>query len=57
MTTYMTSTTDYAAARTATLSAATDLYGAGSTDYNQAAPAWAGVTVGSLPSGRVPATP
>ncbi|KJK54891.1 M4 family metallopeptidase, partial [Saccharothrix sp. ST-888] len=31
LTTYMTSTTDYAAARTATLSAATDLYGAGST--------------------------
>ncbi|MDH6126917.1 M4 family metallopeptidase [Kitasatospora sp. GP82] len=56
LTTYFTSTTDYAAARTATLSAATDLYGAGSTEYNQVATAWAGVNVGSLPAGGVTVT-
>ncbi|MFB7663387.1 M4 family metallopeptidase [Kitasatospora sp. NPDC056138] len=56
LTTYMTSTTDYAAARTATLSAATDLYGASSTEYNQVATAWAGVNVGTVPSGGVTVT-
>jgi Zn-dependent metalloprotease len=50
LTAYMTSTTDYAAARTATLNAATDLYGANSTEYNQVATAWAAVSVGSLPN-------
>ncbi|MFJ9839820.1 M4 family metallopeptidase [Kitasatospora sp. NPDC101155] len=50
LTAYMTSTTDYAAARTATLNAATDLYGANSTEYNQVATAWAAVNVGSLPN-------
>ncbi|MFJ9456016.1 M4 family metallopeptidase [Kitasatospora sp. NPDC101447] len=50
LTAYMTSTTNYAAARTATLSAATDLYGANSAEYNAVATAWAAVNVGSLPN-------
>jgi Zn-dependent metalloprotease len=53
---YMTSTTNYASARTATLSAATDLYGAGSAEYNAVATAWAAVNVGSLPAGGVTVT-
>ena len=53
---YMTSTTNYAAARAATLNAASDLYGAGSAEYNAVATAWAGVNVGSLPSGGVTVT-
>ncbi|WP_326587927.1 M4 family metallopeptidase [Streptomyces sp. NBC_01294] len=40
------SNTNYAAARTATLQAAADLYGAGSVTYNNAANAWAGINVG-----------
>uniref|UniRef100_UPI00068FFDD6 M4 family metallopeptidase n=1 Tax=Kitasatospora setae TaxID=2066 RepID=UPI00068FFDD6 len=50
LTTYWTSTTNYASARAGTLSAATDLYGAGSAEYNATATAWAAVNVGSLPS-------
>nr|WP_263108211.1 M4 family metallopeptidase [Kitasatospora sp. DSM 101779] len=42
---YMTSTTDYKGARTATLNAAKDLYGATSTEYAQVAAAWAAVNV------------
>jgi Zn-dependent metalloprotease len=45
LTTYMTSSTDYHGARTATLSAAKDLYGAGSTQYNAVAAAWSAVDV------------
>jgi zinc metalloprotease ZmpA len=45
LTVYMTSSTNYHDARTATLSAATDLYGAGSTQYNAVNTAWAAVTV------------
>ncbi len=45
LTVYMTSGTNYAAARTATLSAATDLYGAGSPQYNAVAAAWSAVSV------------
>ncbi len=45
LTVYMTSSSDYAAARAATLSAATDLYGAGSTQYNAVAAAWSAVSV------------
>ncbi|MDQ0307943.1 Zn-dependent metalloprotease [Kitasatospora herbaricolor] len=56
LTAYMTSTTNYAAARTATLNAATALYGASSAEYNAVATAWAGVNVGSLPSGSVTVT-
>ena len=45
LTVYMTSSTNYAAARAATLSAATDLYGAGSSQYNAVAAAWSAVSV------------
>ncbi|HET7684602.1 MAG TPA: M4 family metallopeptidase [Marmoricola sp.] len=45
LTVYMTSNTDYAGARTATLDAARDLYGAGSTQYNAVAAAWSAVNV------------
>lgn len=41
----MTSNTNYAGARTATLSAATDLYGAGSVQYAAVAAAWSAVLV------------
>ncbi|MFB6956778.1 M4 family metallopeptidase [Streptomyces sp. NPDC056309] len=45
LTTYMTSTTNYKAARTATLNAASALYGSGSTEYNTVAAAWTAVNV------------
>jgi Zn-dependent metalloprotease len=45
LTVYMTSSTNYASARSATLSAATDLYGAGSNEYNAVAAAWSAVNV------------
>ncbi len=45
LTVYMTSGTTYAQARTATLNAASDLYGAGSTNYNTVAAAWSAVSV------------
>ncbi|GAA2399884.1 M4 family metallopeptidase [Streptomyces glaucosporus] len=45
----MTSTTDYAGARTATLSAAADLFGADSVQHKAVAHAWAAVNVGSRP--------
>lgn len=44
---YFKSNTNYAAARTATLQAAADLYGQGSTTYNNVANAWAGINVGA----------
>ncbi|MFF5287250.1 M4 family metallopeptidase [Streptomyces sp. NPDC013171] len=46
LTTYMTSSTDYAGARTATLQAAADLYGLGSDTYVNTANAWAAINVG-----------
>ena len=46
LTVYMTSSTNYAGARTATLSAAKDLYGAGSAEYGAVAAAWSAVNVG-----------
>ncbi|MDQ0931092.1 Zn-dependent metalloprotease [Streptomyces turgidiscabies] len=46
LTTYMTSSTNYAGARTATLNAARDLYGASSTEYAAVAAAWSAVSVG-----------
>jgi Zn-dependent metalloprotease len=52
LTTYMVSTTDYAQARTATLLAATDLYGAGGTEYKAVDAAWEAVAVDG--SARVP---
>ncbi|MEV4670826.1 M4 family metallopeptidase [Actinomadura sp. NPDC049382] len=45
LTTYMTSSTDYAAARTATLHAAKDLYGTRSKQYTTVAAAWTAVNV------------
>ncbi|MCK7626694.1 M4 family metallopeptidase [Streptomyces sp. RS10V-4] len=45
LTTYMTSTTDYKAAREATVKAATDLYGAGSAEVKGVESAWSGVNV------------
>ena len=45
LTVYFTSSTTYAQARTATLNAARDLYGAGSTQYNGVASAWSAVSV------------
>ncbi|MGW3654439.1 M4 family metallopeptidase [Streptomyces sp. NPDC005151] len=45
LSTYMTSTTNYAGARVATLQAATDLYGASSAEYAAVAAAWSGVNV------------
>ncbi|MGW1005463.1 M4 family metallopeptidase [Streptomyces sp. NPDC002520] len=45
LTTYFTSTTNYAGARTGTLQAAADLYGSGSAEYNAVAAAWSAVNV------------
>lgn len=53
LTAYFTSSTNYAGARTGTLSAATDLYGANSIQYNAVCAAWAAVSVGSC--GTTPA--
>ncbi|MFD7136669.1 M4 family metallopeptidase [Streptomyces sp. NPDC059894] len=47
LTTYMTSSTNYAGARTAALNAATALYGSGSTQYAGVGNAFAGINVGS----------
>ncbi|MBG0855430.1 M4 family metallopeptidase [Streptomyces spinoverrucosus] len=46
LTVYMTSSTDYAGARAATLDAARDLYGAGSAEYAAVGSAWSAVNVG-----------
>ncbi|MFJ9739606.1 M4 family metallopeptidase [Streptomyces sp. NPDC101166] len=46
LTSYMTSTTNYAGARTATLNAASALYGSTSTEYKTVAAAWSAVNVG-----------
>lgn len=45
LTVYMTSNTNYAGAHTATLNAAQDLYGAGSTQDDAVAAAWSAVNV------------
>ncbi|MFI1524418.1 M4 family metallopeptidase [Kitasatospora cineracea] len=47
LTTYMTSTTNYSSARTATLNAASDLYGANSQERYLISKAWAAVSVGT----------
>ncbi|UYQ64462.1 M4 family metallopeptidase [Streptomyces peucetius] len=54
LTVYMTSTTDYQGARTATLSAAGDLYGVSSAEYQAVDAAWAAVNVngGSTGGGK-----
>ncbi|HNH45543.1 MAG TPA: M4 family metallopeptidase [Myxococcota bacterium] len=48
---YMTSSTTFSGARTATLSAATDLYGSSSAEYAAVQNAWAAVGVGSAAGG------
>lgn len=45
LTGYMTSSTNYAGARAATLSAAASLYGSGSAEYNAVAATWSAVNV------------
>jgi len=45
LTVYMTASTSYSGARAATISAATDLYGATSTEVNTVAASWAAVSV------------
>ena len=47
LTTYMTSSTNFAGARTATLSAATAIYGATSAQYNSVLTGWCAVGVGA----------
>ena len=54
LTVYMTSGTNFSAARTATLNAATDLYGSSSAQYNSVATGWCAVGVGSCPGGSTP---
>jgi len=51
LTVYMTASTNFAGARTATLNAATDLFGASSSQYTKIATGWCAVGVGSCPSG------
>ncbi|MBH5337090.1 M4 family metallopeptidase [Streptomyces pactum] len=53
----MTSNTNYAGARDATLWAAGELFGVGSATYNNVANAWAGVNVGSRIADGVTVTP
>jgi Zn-dependent metalloprotease len=51
LTTYMTSSTNFAGARTATLNAATVLYGGTSAEFNAVATAWGLCGVGTVPGG------
>jgi len=57
LTVYMTASTNFAGARTATLNAATDLYGASSAQYNGIATAWCAVGVGACPNPNPTPTP
>ena len=57
LTQYFTSSTNFAGARQGTLSAAADLYGNGSAQYNAVANAWAAVGVGSAAGGGTPPPP
>jgi len=54
LTTYMTSSTNFSAARTATLNAATALFGASSAQYTSVATGWCAVGVGSCPVAPTP---
>uniref|UniRef100_UPI0028120199 M4 family metallopeptidase n=1 Tax=Streptomyces sp. TaxID=1931 RepID=UPI0028120199 len=56
LTTKFTSSTNYAGARTGTVAAATELYGAGSPEVLAVEHAWAGVNVGTRPGGTEPPT-
>ncbi|WP_198953297.1 M4 family metallopeptidase [Kitasatospora sp. CB01950] len=57
LTTYMTSSTNYAAARVATLQAAADLYGKTSATYMNTANAWAAINVGARVVDGIMVTP
>lgn len=57
LTRYMTSTTDYAGARTATLQAAADLFGVSSDAYEAVGNAWAAVAVGPRYVNHIAAKP
>ncbi|HXF42828.1 MAG TPA: M4 family metallopeptidase [Pyrinomonadaceae bacterium] len=57
LTVYMTSNTNFAGARTATLNAAADLFGTSSQQYNTVATAWCAVGVGSCPNPNPTPTP
>lgn len=57
LTVYMTSGTNFAGARTATLNAATDLFGSASSQYNTTATAWCAVGVGACPGPPPTPTP
>ncbi|HSK72317.1 MAG TPA: M4 family metallopeptidase, partial [Pyrinomonadaceae bacterium] len=54
LTVYMTSGTNFSGARTATLNAATDLFGSSSAQWTATATAWCAVGVGSCPGGATP---
>ncbi|MER5885626.1 M4 family metallopeptidase [Streptomyces sp. NPDC001941] len=54
LTTKFTSNTNYAAARTGTVAAATDLYGATSAEVKAVQDAWAGIAVGTRPGNPNP---
>ncbi|MCX2181744.1 M4 family metallopeptidase [Streptomyces sp. SKN60] len=54
LTTKFTSNTNYAGARTGTVAAATELYGAGSAEVTAVENAWAAINVGSRPGGGTP---
>jgi hypothetical protein len=54
LTSYMTSSTNFAGARTATLNAASAIFGSTSTQYNTTAAAWCAVGVGACPGGGTP---
>jgi hypothetical protein len=54
LTVYMTSGTNYAGARTATLNAATDLFGSTGTQYNTVATAWCAAGIGACPTTATP---
>lgn len=54
LTVYMTASTNFAGARTATLNAATDLFGVSSAQYNTVATGWCAVGVGTCPGGSTP---
>ncbi len=57
LTVYMTSGTNFSAARTATLNAATDLFGGTSAQYTTVATGWCAVGVGACPGGTPTPTP
>jgi Zn-dependent metalloprotease len=57
LTSYMTSSTNYSGARTATLNAATAIFGTSSTQYNTVATAWCAAGVGACPGGTPTPSP